>query len=175
MTSNISYIKDLYIPQVVSVRESLLLSELNSDNITASTSDLINAALLKKVINKVGGKCMDVGYIDKNSINILTRTIGKINTSHFNGEVYYHVQIECLVCKPMPEQIIEAKFVGKNKIGILCVAGPLQVIIPFSHHEDASFYNDVNKNDKIAVKVINYKFQLNDDHIKVIGKFVQKL
>lgn len=174
MTS-VNSIKDLFIQQVVSVRESLLLSELNTENITASTSDLINNALLKKVINKVGGKCMDVGYIDKNSINILTRTIGKINTSHFNGEVYYHVQVECLVCKPMAEQLIEAKCIGKNKIGILCVAGPLQIIIPFSHHEDASFYNDVNKNDKVVVKVINCKFQLNDDHIKVIGKFVEKL
>jgi hypothetical protein len=32
----------------------------------------------------------------------------------------------------------------------------------------------LNKDDMILVKIINYKFQLNDDNIKVIGEYVGK-
>lgn len=171
---NISTLKDLYTSQVIQINESLpSLNELNL-SLTSETTDAINVYLEKKIRNKIGGRCINIGFIDKDNIKIISRSIGKMNTSHFNGEIYYHVQLECNVCKPIPNQIIEAKVVGKNKIGILCMLGPLQIIIPFSHHEDASFYNNINKDDKITLQVINSKFQLNDDHIKVIGKFIKK-
>jgi len=174
ITMNISNLKDLYTSQIIQINESLpSLNELNMTSIT-NTTDAIDAYLEKKIKNKIGGYCLNVGYIDKESVKIVSRSIGKINTSHFNGEVYYHVQLECKVCKPIPNQIIEAKVVGKNKIGLMCIFGPLQILIPFSHHEDATFYNTINKDDKILLKVINSKYQLNDDHIKVIGQYVKK-
>lgn len=166
-------LKDLYIPQIIYVKEGVQLSELSTDT-NAVTSNALNTLLEYKIRKKIGGKCMNVGYIDKNGIKVVSRSMGKMNTSHFNGEIYYQVQLECKVCKPTPEQIIEARIVGKNKIGILCVTGPLQIIIPSSHHEDASFYNMLNKDDIILVKIINYKFQLNDDHIKVVGEYIKK-
>lgn len=169
----VSKLTELFIPQIIHVKESVLLSELSID-INAITSSVLDILLENKIRKKIGGKCMNVGYIDKNSVKVVSRSIGKMNTSHFNGEIYYNVQLECSVCKPVPNQQIEAKIIGKNKIGILCIAGPLQIIIPFSHHEDASFYNILNKDDRILVKIINYKFQLNDDHIKVVGEYISK-
>jgi len=169
----ITDLKELYIPQIIYIKEGVQLSELGMDT-GGSTSNILDIFLENKIRKKIGGKCMNVGYIDKNGIKVVSRSMGKMNTSHFNGEIYYQVQLECKVCKPVPNQIIEAKIVGKNKIGILCTAGPLQIIIPSSHHEDASFYNMLNKDDNIIVKIINYKFQLNDDHIKVVGEYIKK-
>jgi DNA-directed RNA polymerase subunit E'/Rpb7 len=170
----VTELKDLYLPQVIYIKEGLQLSEVSFD-INAVTSSVLDILLEQKIRKKIGGKCMNVGYVDKNGIKVISRSIGKINTSHFNGEIYYQLQVECKVCKPIANQIIEGKIVGKNKIGILCMAGPLQVIIPSSLHEDASFYDKLNKDDKIRVKIINYKFQLNDDHIKVVGEYVEKV
>jgi DNA-directed RNA polymerase subunit E'/Rpb7 len=169
----ITELKELYIPQIIYVKEGVQLAELGMD-IASNTSNVLDVYLENKIRKKIGGKCMNVGYIDKNSVKVISRSIGKMNTSHFNGEIYYQIQLECKVCKPIPNQIIEATIVGKNKIGILCVAGPLQIIIPSSHHNDASFYNKLNKDDNILVKIINYKFQLNDDHIKVVGEYIDK-
>ena len=169
----VTHLSDLFIPQIIQIKEGLLLSELNN-NVTTNITELLDIHLENKIKKKIGGKCMNVGYIDKNSVKVISRSIGKMNTSHFNGEIYYQIQLECKVCKPIPNQIIEATIVGKNKIGILCVAGPLQIIIPSSHHNDASFYNKLNKDDNILVKIINYKFQLNDDHIKVVGEYIDK-
>jgi DNA-directed RNA polymerase subunit E'/Rpb7 len=166
-------LKDLYIPQIIYVKEGVQLADIGMNNISNISSSL-DIFLEEKIKKKIGGKCMNVGYIDKNGIRVISRSMGKMNTSHFNGEIYYQVQLECRVCKPTPNQVIEAKIVGKNKIGILCVIGPLQIIIPSSHHEDASFYNLLNKDDTVFVKIINYKFQLNDDHIKVVGEYVGK-
>jgi DNA-directed RNA polymerase subunit E'/Rpb7 len=169
----ITDLKDLYIPQIIYIKEGVQLSDLNMD-IATNTSNVLDVFLEDKIRKKIGGKCMNVGYIDKNSIKVVSRSIGKMNTSHFNGEIYYQVQLECKVCKPVSNQVIETKIVGKNKIGILCISGPLQIIIPSSHHEDASFYNSLNKDDVIYVRIINYKFQLNDDNIKVIAEYVGK-
>jgi DNA-directed RNA polymerase subunit E'/Rpb7 len=172
---NITNLKDLYTSQIIQINEALpSLNELNM-TITTNTSDAIDVYLENKIRNKIGGHCLNVGYIDKNDVKIVSRSIGKINTSHFNGEIYFHIQLEVKVCKPIPNQLIEAKIVGKNKIGLMCILGPLQIIIPFSHHEDASFYNLINKDDKILLKIVNSKFQLNDDHIKVIGEFIKKV
>jgi hypothetical protein len=169
----VTHLSDLFIPQIIQIKEGLLLSELNN-NVTTNITELLDIHLENKIRKKIGGKCMNVGYIDRENIKLVSRCIGKMNTSHFNGEVYYNCQLECNVCKPVPNQYIEAKIIGKNKIGILCITGPLQIIIPFSHHEDASFYNNLNKDDRIIVKIVNYKFQLNDDHIKVVGEYINK-
>lgn len=166
-TSASSSMSQMFYPQMFQVKESLALKNLPRG------SD-IDGYLLNIVKNKIGNKCIDIGFIDKNSIKILSRSIGKINTSHFNGEIYYNLKLEGAVCKPSEGNKVKAKVVGKNKIGLFAVLGPLQIVIASAHHEDTSFLDKLEKGDEIITEIVNYKYQLNDDHIKVIGKFIRK-
>ncbi len=160
---------NIYYPQTFEVKESLDLSQVNSSNIN------IDSYLLDIVKKKYGDKCIDLGFVKKDSIRIISRSIGKVNTSHFNGHVYYNIKLEGHICKPSDgDRINNCKVIGINKIGIFAVNGPLQVIVAAIHHEDTSFFEKIKIDDMITVEIVNYKFQLNDEFIKVIAKFIQK-
>jgi DNA-directed RNA polymerase subunit E'/Rpb7 len=165
---------DLYIDQLIQLKESVLPSDLPQDS-SVNFSEMIKRYITKKLNTRLTGKCIDAGYVKPNSVEMVTRSIGKINASHFNGEVYYHVQARCQVCKPAQGQIVEGTVVGKSKHCVMVVFGPLQIAIPTTHHADASFYANLEKGDKVQVRVVSYKFKLNDDSIKVIGQYVKKV
>lgn len=158
----------MFYPQIFQVKEAVSLNKLppNTD---------LNSYLLSIIREKLGNKCIDIGYVQKDSIKILSRSIGKVNTSHFNGELYYHIKLEGNVCKPSEGSHIKCKVIGKNKIGLFAVSGPLQIVVASLHHEDTTFFDKIEKNDDIVVEIVNYKFALNDDHVKVIAKFVKKI
>ena len=63
----ITNLKDLYVPQIVYIKEGVQLSDLNTDTAT-NTTNILDVFLEDKIRKKIGGKCMNVGYIDKNSI-----------------------------------------------------------------------------------------------------------
>lgn len=170
----------LYIDQIIQTKESIFPSELPTDN-KRTIGEVIEQYLIEKVNKRIGGRCIEAGYVkpntdtDKNNVELLSRSIGTINAAHFNGEVYYHLQVRCRVCKPLMNQVVEGRVIGKSKHCIMVVFGPLQIAIPTTHHKDASFYSILEKNDKVHVKIISSKFKLNDESIKVIGEFVAKV
>jgi len=157
----------MFYPQNFQIKESLELRKLPA-NVD------IDSYLTNIIRDKIGNKCIDIGFVDKNSIKILSRSIGKINTSHFNGEIYYNLKVEGSICKPGEGNKIKCRVIGKNKIGLFAVNGPLQIVVSSAHHEDTSFLDKLEKDNEIIVEIVNYKFQLNDDNIKVIAKFVRK-
>jgi DNA-directed RNA polymerase subunit E'/Rpb7 len=179
-TNVITKINDLYIDQIIQTKETLLPYDIPKDP-NKKIGDAIVDYLIKKVNARIGGRCIDAGYVKSNTeteprnIEIITRSVGTINAAHFNGEVYYHLQVKCRVCKPAMNQVIEGRVVGKSKHCIMVLFGPLQIAIPTTHHNDASYYNNLEKDDKVQVRIISYKYKLNDESIQVIGQFVKKV
>ena len=171
---------DLYIDQIIQTKETMFPSDLPQEP-NKKIGDVIVSYLSQKVNKRIGGKCIDSGYVkpntdtDKGNIEILSRSIGTINASHFNGEIYYQLQVKCRVCKPAMNQVVEARVVGKSKHCIMVLFGPLQIAIPTTHHKDASFYSNLEKGDRVHVRIISYKYKLNDESIKVIGEYVKKV
>ena len=71
---------------------------------------------------------------------------------------------------------ISARVIGKNQAGIFCVANPLQIMLsPETSENTEEVFNQVEKNDKIEIEIINYRVMINYDHIKILGKFIKKL
>ncbi len=162
-----SQLTNIYYPQIFYIKESLEPDRLKGDD--------INSYLLEKIKKNIGDKCIVKGFVKKDSIKIVSRTIGTINTSHFNGQPYYHIKVEADICKPSNgDTITDCRVVGINKIGIFAVNGPLQIIVAAVHHDDTSFFDKIKIDDRITVLVDDYKFQLNEDNIKVVAKFISK-
>lgn len=132
----------------------------------------INSLILEKVRNNIGDRCFKQGYISKNSIKIIQRSIGNIESSHFNGNIIYNLKLEVKICCPVENDIITCRVIGKNKMGILAKNEPLMIALSKLHHENLDFFENVKKDDVIKVKVICSKFELNDTEISVIGKLV---
>tara|TARA_Y100000385_G_scaffold274156_1_gene316900 strand:- start:70 stop:600 length:531 start_codon:yes stop_codon:yes gene_type:complete len=154
-----------YYPNIISHRESICPSTIDGD---------INTELLKLSKKKLGNKCHKEGYIDTDSIKLIERSIGKINTSHFNGAVIYDLKLEVKTCNPIEGDILNCKVIGVNKMGIMCQNYPLLIALSKIHHnEDLERFQSVKKGDNIKVEVICSKFELNDKEINVIGKLYE--
>ena len=85
------------------LNEKIILKPGNFENI-----DLLVKNKLQK---KIGNKCNKDGYVFANSIKILKRSIGKVNTSFFDGSISYNLEYSASVCNPKEGSIINVKYV----------------------------------------------------------------
>jgi|TARA_B110000977_G_scaffold145983_1_gene185168 DNA-directed RNA polymerase subunit E'/Rpb7 len=169
-----SPVKSLFIRQSFSLKETIHPNELTSID-SQDYDNCINSILLDKIKNKIGNRCNQHGYVDRDTISLVTRSAGSINTTHFNGDMYFDVIVQANICYPTEGNTITCKVIGTNKIGIFAVNNPVQVIVATAHHDDISIFDGINKEDTIQVEIINFKFKLNSDNIQVIGKFIKKI
>ena len=131
----------------------------------------LNENILTLLKNEIEDKCIGEGYIQKDSIEIIQRSIGTILTNSFKANVSYHVLANVNVCNPPKDSIIQTKVVGINKSGIFCVNEPLNILVIKNLMKNDEFDN-INIGDTIKVRVKDKKFNLYDNVIKVIAEIV---
>lgn len=167
-------LKKLNSTQVFEAKETIKPIELSYIDNTSDKD--INSILLTKIQNKFGNKCNEMGYIFKDSIEIISRSIGNINTSHFNGDMYFNIKVRAEVCIPLEGNSIKCKVVGRNRIGVYALSNPIHIILTSAHHSDnIELFNTIDKDDLLEIEIITHKFKLNSEHIQVLGKFKKKI
>jgi DNA-directed RNA polymerase subunit E'/Rpb7 len=159
---------DLFVPIKFTTSIQLKPSELGSN---------IQDIIYKKLQNNLEGMCSKHGYIKKNSIKIIKRSIGHLKIPHFNGNIAYDLQCVADICNPPKGAIIHCKVKAKNSLGVRAEAfyddvPILQVIIPkISAGIQSEINIDVLKiGDDVIVEVCGKKFLLFDKSIDIIGK-----
>lgn len=141
--------------------------------------------LLRRLKDKVEGKCTRHGYIRKNSIEIYKVTPGIVELISLNGGIQYDIYFHAEVCNPMLGTIVKAKVMNINKFGILAEAGYndpdtneflniLEIIIA---KNSVNIVSDVNLNDikignEVRVEIMGKKYELNDKQISIVGRVV---
>lgn len=125
--------------------------------------------------NNYEGKCLVEGYVKPNSSKIIRYSCGTIQRGNI---VVFEVVYECDICFPVEGMLI--KCIAKNitKAGIRAesendVPSPIVVFIAKDHHFNSSQFNNIKEGDKINVKVIGQRFELNDKYISIIGELVK--
>ena len=161
----------LYNTQLFNIKEVVEAKELSGTNV--QNSDEIDSILLNKIKNKIGNKCNNIGYVDKDSIRIISRSMGKINSSQFNGNINYDIKVEANICTPGINNKLVCEIIGKNKIGLFAISEPLHIIIATAHHDNISDLSELEPGTSIEVEIINYKFKLNASNIKVIARYIK--
>lgn len=133
----------------------------------------LDEVILNILKREVGNKCITFGYIDRESITILQRSIGKINSGHLNGSISCDVSYQANLCNPDEGSIIECEVKSINKMGILAEVSPLTVVLAKQHHgDDIEFFDGIEEGETVRVKIIGKRFELNDDQITAIGRLV---
>lgn len=125
--------------------------------------------------HKIGNKCIKEGYVDNESIEKIKRSIGKIDTNSLNGNIEFYVNYKANICNPLQNNIIDCVVDDNNKLGIIGIKNPLEILLTKQHHENREIFKILKKNDKILVKIIDKYFNLNDDKITVLCKFIKKI
>jgi DNA-directed RNA polymerase subunit E'/Rpb7 len=141
--------------------------------------------LIKRLNEKLAGKCTRHGYIKKDSIEIYKITPGMIEMISLNGTVNYDIYFHAEVCNPMLGTMLNVKVINTNKFGILAESGYtdsetnefLNIIEIIIAKNSVSIVSDtdldnISKGDELKVEVIGKKYELNDKQIKIFGKIV---
>ena len=163
---------------ISSIFETIKLKE----NIYLNSSDInhnINNIILNKLKKKVEGKCIKEGYIRKNSVKILSRSLGVMNNSNFDSGVHYVVLYSADVCNLTNGQVIEAEVDNIDKSQVICYLGnsydsPIEVYMFKHHHVGNSEFANLNKNDIVKIEISCSKYDFNDTQIVAIGKYISK-
>ena len=134
----------------------------------------LDEIILKKLKDQYEEKCSKDGYIKKNSIKILKRSLGKILASQFNGNVLYNVKFSAEICNPSEGAIITAQVSNINKMGILATVNsysdsPLNIILARQHHVDNDKFATLTIGTDIEIKILGKRFEYGDTQISVIA------
>jgi len=137
-------------------------------------SNSLNDIILKKLKDQYEEKCNKDGYVKKNSIKILKRSLGKILASQFNGDVLYNVRFSAEICNPLEGAVIMAQVSNINKMGALAtvpsyVDSPLNIILAKQHHIDNDKFTALTIGSDIEIKIIGKRFEYGDSQISVIA------
>ena len=130
----------------------------------------------ENIKSSFGGKCVVEGYIKSNSSKIITYSSGIIERG--NG-ISFEVVFECDVCFPVEGMLIQCVAKNITKAGIRAesandVPSPIIVFLAKDHHFNLAQFAEVQEGDKINVRVIGQRFELNDKYISIIAELVKE-
>ena len=134
----------------------------------------IEEILLKKLTQLLEGKCNIEGYFKKKSVKILSYSSGKI----IRGDILrFEILFEAHVCLPVEDMIIKPTVKNITKAGIRASLvneddDPLVVFIIRDHFNKSDYFNSIEVDNIITVKIIGTRYEINDSKIYVIGELV---
>ena len=162
---------ELFIP--IKFRTTIILSpsEINKD---------FETTILTKLKLNYENICSKYGYIKKDTIKIIKRSVGQLKKEHFNANMYFDIICIAEICNPAQGSIIKCKVKAKNLLGVLAEGyydniPILQIIIP---KISAGIQSEINIDtiaidDEIKIEVCGKKYQLFDKHISIIGRAIK--
>ena len=157
----------VYTQSLLTIKLTLQITEIGKN---------LKQNLEKKLAAKIEGKCIAEGYIQPDTVKIMSYSTGEINSEY----VSYQVVFDCMVCHPVEGMLIECQVKTITKAGIharvVDDAGnsPLTIFVARDHHTANRLFDDAKENDKITIKVIGIRYELNDPYICVIAQMSGK-
>ena len=157
--------------------EQLFISTKIKSSLSVEPKELnsnLNKKIIKKIRLNVEGKCIKNGYVRKNSVKLVKRSLGQSLTSHFNGNVLFHIEYLVDLCNPLEGATIECSVINSNKMGILAeILGvedsPLNILLAKQHHIDNLEFEDLRERDIIKIRVLGKRYEFGDSQITIIG------
>lgn len=154
---------------------SLYPYELNKD---------IDNIILLKLKKLLEGYCKDNCFVLNNSIDIIKKSLGKIETHENKNIIKYQVTYSCDIISPTKGQEIDIIVNSVNKMGIIGYIkidekysksdkpfenSPLIIIIPEDLIDNI---NDINIGQKIKSSILDYRIKFRNEQIQVICKMI---
>ena len=130
--------------------EGTFSTVIHAQEISNNITEILNT----KIKDELEGICVSDGYIKKNSIKIVSKSMGKMLVSFFNGMVSYTIKYVADVCNPLEGAIIKATVKNINKMGIVAYGAnnALNILAAKQHHMEDENFSNIQENDIIHVK-----------------------
>jgi len=156
----------VYIKSMLTMKVQLSITEIGKN---------IKQNLEKMVSHKTEGRCIVEGFIKPNSVKVLSYSSGVVNSDI----IEFQTTFECMVCHPVEGMNIECEAKTLTKAGIHAEVKddnditPVTVFIARDHHHMDRLFASIKEGQKITVRVIGVRYELNDPYICVIGKLIE--
>lgn len=159
--------KDIYSKAMITYNISLSITEVGSN---------IKQLLEEKAKNILEGKCNKDGYIKPDSIQLISYSSGKIIEG---SKILFETVLELLIAHPVEGMLIKCVATNITKAGIKAEIAdldhtPVIIFISRDHFHDNDYFNSINENDNITIRVIGQRYELNDSFIAIIGELVKQ-
>ena len=117
------------------------------------------------------GKCRKEGYVSIGSITLESHSCGLL----FADSVSFDVKFNAEVCNPSIDQVTTCKIINNTKIGIRGIYqednNPIIFFVSREHNPEKNF-EDYCIGQRIQVKIIGTRFELNDVAISSISEIL---
>ena len=154
------------------------------------TNLFVNASQVNKNIDNVikdnlkeqlEGLCFEDGYIVKDSVKIVNKSMGKIVVNDNISSVSYSIKYKAMVISPTQGDIIESYVSNINKMGVVSYIklsegdssdeSPIVIMIPKDYF-DMSIHNldDIHVGQKLNVLVVGSRIKFRSEKIQIIAK-----
>ena len=160
--------KNIYTKQIINEKIKLKFSDVNSN---------LENNIKEKLKTKIEGKCIINGYVKPDSIKLITYSCGEL----FSDYIIFDIVVECLISCPFESMILECKVVSNTKVGLKCNIidddngiNPYLIFVARDHNYNNMKFSNINVEDYIYVRVLGYRFELNDTFISIIAELVDE-
>jgi len=134
----------------------------------------LKETLEKYISSEVEGRCIEMGYVQPRSVRVFSYSSGELKDSLAIFDVVY----ECMICHPVEGMEIDCVALNITETaGIRAETeekpSPLIIYLARDHNYQIPEFSKVKVGDKIRVKVIGQRFELNDSAVSVIAELVE--
>lgn len=160
-------LSDIYNKGVITKQVSVSINDIGSN-----IKEILEADLRSMLENK----CCKDGFVKPGSIRVISFSSGKI---HNGSHIQFEVVLEALFAFPVEGMLIECTANNITKAGIKATISdedgttPVIIFISRDHFHADDYFLSVKEDDKIMVRVIGQRFELNDPFISVIAELVK--
>jgi DNA-directed RNA polymerase subunit E'/Rpb7 len=130
----------------------------------------INKLILNKLRDLIENKCSKHGFVLPGTLDILSRSLGRVENGRFTAAFVYQVQARGRVLVPVDGAVIRGTILKKNKMGIyVYYKNAFRIMIPRDFHLGDERYESLKIGDEIEVELKKSRFQINDNYIISVG------
>lgn len=155
-----------------------------------TTNLFVNASQVNKNIDNVikdnlkeqlEGLCYEDGYIVKDSVKIINKSMGKIVVNDNVSSVSYSIKYKAKIISPSDGDIIESYVSNINKMGVVAYIklsdgdssedSPMVIMIPREYFEQSIYnFDDINVGQKLNVVVVGSRIKYRSEKVQIIAK-----
>jgi len=157
-------------------------TQLLSTSINISPKDIkgnIINLILYNLRKRYEGVCNKDGYIEKDSIEVINRSIGMVKIINNISYITYYVTYKASVISPSKGNIIRCIISSNNKMGLIGYIkskdsdtiedSPFIIIVPREYFSE-DVVDDIKVEDKINIKVENYRTKYMSKQIQIVAR-----
>ncbi len=154
----------------------------------------IHGSLIAKLSDKMEGTCSLHGWVIPDTLKLLSRSMGYLESGRFTGDLVFHVQVQAKVLNPPSGSHLVGEVVGNNMMGMYVsykvpmkevnkktkqvetiMTDAIKIILPRDLHIGDEEFSKVQIGEKVRLEIKKSRFQVNDKYILSVGVFEGKV